>query len=133
MKTLFINFSVSFLFVILMPTFFSLQQKAVLNQITKSLKSGNYESLSKHFNNSIEIIILSKEATYSKSQAKVIIKNFFAQNKPNDYIILHQGGPSSSKYVIGNLTTSKGMFRVYYLIKTKDNKQFIHQLRFEKE
>ena len=44
---------------------------------------------------------------------------------------MHQGGKEGSKYVIGNLTTSTGTYRVSLFLKNQDNAQVIQQLRIE--
>ena len=70
---------------------------------------------------------------YSKQQAKLIIRDFFTKHVPTDFKILHKGGPDGSQYAIGSLTTKSGTFRVTLLVKEKDNKLYIHQLRLEQE
>lgn len=98
-----------------------------------ALKTGNSVQLSKYFSTSIELAIPGKEDIYSSKQAELIIKDFFAKHVPSNFIILHKGGKEGSQYAIGNLTTSSGNFRVTLLIKLKDGKPYIHQLRFEQE
>jgi hypothetical protein len=98
-----------------------------------ALKSGNTSQLSKFFNTSIELAIPDQEDIYSSQQAELIVKDFFAKHVPTNFVILHKGGKEGSQYAIGNLTTSNGNYRVTLLIKLKDNKPYIHQLRFEEE
>jgi len=99
--------------------------------VVDALRSGNTSVLSGYFNSSIELAILDQEDIYTRQQAELIIKEFFAKHVPSSFVILHKGGKEGSQYAIGNLTTSSGNFRVTLLIKQKDNKPFIHQLRFE--
>jgi len=62
--------------------------------------------------------------------AEQIVKNFFAQNKPSGFSINQTGNSTEgSQYAIGTLTTAKGKFRVYFLVK----KSLITQLQFEQE
>ena len=96
-----------------------------------ALKSGNTAELSKFFNSSIELAILNQEDIYSKQQAELIVKDFFAKHVPTNFVILHKGGKEGSQYAIGNLTTSTGNYRVTILIKQRENKPYIHQLHFE--
>jgi len=98
-----------------------------------ALKSGNTSQLSKFFNTSIELAIPDQEDIYSSQQAELIVKDFFAKHVPTNFVILHKGGKEGSQYAIGNLTTSNGNYRVTLLIKQRDNKPYIHQLRFEEE
>lgn len=99
--------------------------------IIDALKSGNTAKLAQFFNTSIELAIPGQEDIFSSQQAELIIKDFFTKHVPTNFIILHKGGKEGSQYAIGNLTTSTGNYRVTLLIKLKDNKPFIHQLRFE--
>jgi hypothetical protein len=99
--------------------------------ILDALKSGNTAVLSSYFNNSIELAIPGKEDIYSKQQAELIIKDFFAKHVPSNFVVLHKGGKEGSQYAIGDLFTSSGTFRVTMLVKQKDGRPFIHQLRFE--
>lgn len=101
------------------------------DSIIFSMKVGNAEELSKHFNTSIELVILDQEDVYSKQQAKQIVSNFFVKHKVKSFKILHQGGKDESQYAIGTLETENGDFRVYFLVKQKNDKAYIHQLRIE--
>lgn len=101
--------------------------------ISQSIKTGNSKELAKHFNNEVELVILEKEDVYSRYQAEHIMKDFFIKFHPSSFSILHEGGKEGSQYAIGNLNTSDGVFRVYFLIKSKSNQPFIHQLRIERE
>jgi len=99
--------------------------------IVNSLKTGNAKELAKHFNANIDLTLIDKQEIYSKTQAELILKEFFSKNVPSNFTIIHQGEKEGSKYVIGNLTTSKGTFRVLLFLKSQDNTQVIHQLRIE--
>jgi hypothetical protein len=98
-----------------------------------AMKTGNSVILSKYFNTSIELAIPGKEDIYSNKQAELIVKDFFSKHVPSGFVILHKGGKEDSQYAIGNLSTANGNFRVTLLIKMREGKPFIHQLRFEEE
>ena len=100
-------------------------------EIILSLKSGNSKTLAKYFNSNIELQILDDENVYSKSQAELIVGNFFKKNPPTGFNIIHNGGTQDAKYIIGNLITTQGTFRVYFLLKDKSGKPLIHELRIE--
>jgi len=101
--------------------------------ISSAFKAANSKELVKHFNNNVELVILENEDVYSKTQAEMILRDFFDKYPPKKFAILHQGGKNGSKYAIGDLTTSKGNFRVYFLLKKTEDSYLIHQLRIEKE
>lgn len=101
--------------------------------IILAFKAGNAEELAKHFNANIELVILENEDVYSKTQAEQILRNFFTNHHPASFKIIFEGGKETSRYAIGNLSTSSGNFRVYFLIKNQDGTPLIHQLRIEVE
>jgi hypothetical protein len=102
---------------------------AVINAIS----TGNSSVLAGYFNPSLTLAILDKEDIYTRQQAELIMKDFFAHNTPTSFTILHKGGKEGSQYAIGNLVTPGNIFRVTIYLKAKDNKSLIHQLRFEKD
>lgn len=102
-------------------------------EMLDALRTGNSIQLAQYFSTSIELAIPGKEDIYSNKQAELIMKDFFTKHVPSGFSILHQGGKEGSQYAIGLLTTSAGRYRVTLLIKMKENKPFIHQLRFEQE
>ncbi|MGQ7870543.1 DUF4783 domain-containing protein [Sunxiuqinia sp. sy24] len=105
----------------------------VPDEVILSLKTGDASTLSNYFNENIELVVLDKDNVYSKEQAKQIVASFFSSNSPQRFAIIHQGGKEGARYAIGNLTTTKGVFRVYFLLKEKGQKDYIHQLRIEKQ
>ncbi len=107
----------------------------VPDEIVLGLKKGNVKLLSKYFNQNIELVVLENENVYSKAQAQQIVSNFFNNYIPEEFTVLHNSNSNNegAKYVIGNLKTLKGNFRVYFLLKQDDGKEYIHQLRIEKQ
>ena len=103
------------------------------DEILQRLKTGNSKMLSDYFNQNVEMVVLENDNVYSKAQAQQIVNKFFSSNPPENFSIIHQGGKEGAQYVIGNLITSKGTFRVYFLLKKNDGKVYIHQLRIEEQ
>lgn len=102
-------------------------------EILTSLKNGDSKTLSEYFNQNVELVVLENDNVYSKAQAQQIVNRFFDENTPESFTVIHQGGKEDAKYVIGNLKTNTGSFRIYFLLKTNDGKSYIHQLRIEKQ
>ena len=124
-------------FIIIFTFIFSLgsysYDQDIPTDISIAFKVGHAEELAKYFNNTIELVILDKEDVYSKVQAQQIIDNFFTEHTPKTFEIINQGGKEESKFAIGKLVTFNGTYRVYFLLKLKNDKPFIHQLRIEAE
>ncbi|WP_340111386.1 DUF4783 domain-containing protein [Maribellus mangrovi] len=106
------------------------------DDITKSFNTGDSKLLSDYFNQNVELVVMDKDNVYSKAQAEQIVASFFNSFTPaeeNAFSIIHDSGKQGAKSVIGKLKTTKGNFRVYFLLKTDGSKEYIHQLRIEKQ
>lgn len=108
-------------------------QAQIPNEIILSLKNGNSKVLSGYFNQNVELVVPGSDNVYSKAQAQQIVNNFFSSHTPESFTVIHHGGKEGAKYVIGNLVTNNGNFRVYFLLKKSEEKDYIHQLRIEKQ
>ena len=106
-----------------------------LDSITSALSQGNVEVLSTYFDESVEISVADEDDIYDKTEAKSILTNFFATNKPSKFDQVHKGTSKGqdSVYCIGNLNTASKTYRVYVLLRVEDGKQFIQELRFDEE
>jgi|SRR6056297_441150 len=124
-------FTVTFFAVLL---FLAFPVKAQIpEEIILCFKSGNAKELSGYFNQNVELVIPQSDNVYSRAQAQLIVSEFFSHYPPNNFAIIHQGGKEGAHYVIGNLMTEKGAFRVYFLLKKSEGNDYIHQLRIEKQ
>ena len=47
-------------------------------EVVKAIKSGNSAEVSKFFDNTVEITLPEKSNSYSKSQAELVLRDFFA-------------------------------------------------------
>lgn len=105
------------------------------DELIESLKVGNDKVLSSYFNENIELVLPGQDDVFSKAQAQQLVARFFKENTPDNFSILHQGnsGNDGARYAIGTLSTAKGNFRVYFLLKKNQGKAYLHQLRIEKQ
>jgi hypothetical protein len=102
--------------------------------ISNAIKSGNASALAANFQGNVEITIREGSNSYSKNQAEMVLKNFFATHQPKAFAIVHQGtSPEGSKYFIGTLTTSTGNYRTYVYAKTAGAAMVIQEIRFEEQ
>jgi antitoxin component YwqK of YwqJK toxin-antitoxin module len=112
---------------------FTVSFKAIsLDELVKAFKSGNAARVSLFFDNTVEITISEKSTSFSKSQAELVLRDFFSTNEVQDFEIIHEGDNAGSQYCIGNLITKNGTFRTTIFVKLKGNKQLIQEIRFEK-
>ncbi|MBE9468119.1 MAG: DUF4783 domain-containing protein [Bacteroidetes bacterium] len=111
----------------------NLWQNQIPTEIITSIKDGDSKSLANFFESSIELVVLQTTNIFSKAQAKIILNDFFTRHKPTNFKIIHTGKSADSLYAIGTLKTNDNVFRVYFLLKTKNKTQYIEQLRIEYE
>jgi hypothetical protein len=105
----------------------------VPGEIFTSLNNGNAKVLSDYFNQNVELKILENDNVYSKAQAQQIVGKFFSEYRPEKFTIIKQSNKEGLEYVIGNLITKMGSFRVYFLLKQDKGKSYIHHLKIEKQ
>lgn len=106
----------------------------VTSKIAASIRSGNAKELSNYFNQTLDLSAPGSEGTFSKAQAEMIVKNFFAKYPTSSYSQNHQGKSNDgSQYAIGVYKSGNTSFRTYFLLRNIGGKPLIHQLKFEPE
>jgi hypothetical protein len=104
------------------------------DDIALAVKNGNYREVARYFNVRVELKIGAAEDIYSKSQAEIILRDFFAKNPAINFTIKHKGASAKGlPYIIGDYQSSTGNFRTYFLFKQEGNTLFIQELHFERE
>ncbi len=113
----------------------SFAQTEFLDDITFAFKNADQRTLSKYFGNKIEITLLDQSNVFSKSQAEMVMKDFFGKYDPIDFQILYKNNPSSdaARFAIGQLDTRAGKFRIYFILKTSESGVYLQEMRFEQE
>lgn len=109
------------------------QAQEPLQEVVQYIRGGNVTGMAKYLDKTVDININNNQASYSASQAEIILKDFFGKNVVKEFSVA-QGGNSgtSAQYAIGTLQTSTGLYQLYVVIKMNENKFLIRQLRFEK-
>jgi hypothetical protein len=106
----------------------------VIDDIAAAIRTGNPKNISKYFIENVDLKVIEKEDVYSKQQAEMILKDFFGKHAVKAFTVAHKSQPKNgSQYVIGNLETSNGKFRTYFLIKTTGSQTLIQQFKIETE
>ncbi|MEO6231838.1 MAG: DUF4783 domain-containing protein [Ferruginibacter sp.] len=104
---------------------------AGIDDVIAAMKSGNSGQVAKYFDSSVEISMPDKSNSYSKSQAELVLKDFFQNNPVKGFEIIHKGENAGSQYCIGTLLTKNGAFRTTIFMKQKGDAQVLQELRFE--
>ena len=74
-------------------TFFS-----SIDEVISAMKSGNSAGIARFFDNTIEINMPDKSNSYSKSQAELVLKDFFNSNTVKGFGVKHKEENSGSKF-----------------------------------
>src|SRR3979409_1842309 len=102
-----------------------------LDEVAFALRSGNSGQLSRYLDNRVDISLLDKSDTYSKSQAEMIIRDFFITNVVRNFHIKQKGENGGSEFCIGVLQTRNGDYRTTLFMKQKGDRQFLQEIRFQ--
>lgn len=106
---------------------------AQMSQVTDALSNNDAEALSNHFVSVVELNIDGIEGNYAKAQAKIIVRDFFNKIRPASFNLKHKSESSSSKYIIGDLSSKGQKWRVTVYFRKEGSADAIHSLKFEKE
>jgi hypothetical protein len=109
----------------------SVSVQDIFNELSNSFRSGNVKEIAKYFAGTVDVTLPSSEDQYSKSQAEIVLKNFFSSHTPSAFAVEHQGASNNGKYMVGMLTTSKGNFKVYVFVKDVGGQKSISELKIE--
>jgi hypothetical protein len=107
----------------------------VFDDVVLAMKVQSAKDIGKLMNTSVELTINDNEGVYSKQQAEIMLRNFFAQNQPKTITIQHKGSSGQgAKYAIAIYESAQGKFRVYIFMKDNGSgTALIHEMRIEKE
>src|SRR6476620_5929175 len=76
-----------------------------MDDVINALRTGNASELAKYVDDNIEISLPSKSDSYSRSQAVVILQDFFSTNGVKNFEVKFKGENGGSQYCIGTLQT----------------------------
>lgn len=114
--------------VLLLTAFTNFQ---TLDGVVSAMKSGNAAQLSKFFDTYVDISLPAKSNSYSKSQAELVMKDFFTTNAVKSFEVKHKGENGGSQFCIGILQTKNGQYRATIFLKQKGEKQLLQEIRLE--
>jgi Domain of unknown function (DUF4783) len=102
-----------------------------IDDVVTAMKSGNANQLSKYFDSRVDISLPGKSDNYSKSQAEMILKDFFSSNEVKSFQVKHKGEQNGSQFCIGLLQTSTGNYRTKFFMKQKGDHQVVQEIGFD--
>lgn len=122
------------LFVFLGTAAVQAQDSDPFEEISTAMKSGNAKYLTTVANETLEIGFDGDNAGYSKTQAEFVLKDFFRNNKPDDFEYVHKGASGRNvKYAVGKLSCRRSSYRTVLYLKSVKGKYLIDKINFTKE
>jgi hypothetical protein len=104
-----------------------------IDEVLAALKSGNASQLAKYFDSRVDISLPNKSDNFSRNQAEMILKDFFASNEVKSFQVKHKGENNGSQFCIGVLQTKNGNFRTKLYMKQKGDQQVVQEIAFQAE
>ena len=130
------KFYKSTLFTLILTFSMFVSKGQALEDMVNYVRGGDVAAMSKFFDDIVTVTMQSTQSAYSKTQAEMVLKDFFAKNTVKEFVVMQNGTApnNNSRYAIGNLVTSTGNFQLYILLKlrTSDNSFVLKEMRFEK-
>ena len=103
------------------------------DMIAAAFKKGSAEEVAKYFNSSIDMTTPTGTGMYSKEQAKMVLVKFFGANTPTSARVIHRGtSGSGANFIVIELGTSGGSYRVNVFMKQEAGGSVIQELKIEK-
>jgi hypothetical protein len=122
------------LLVIMLINSISALKSDISDDIAHAIRSGSAAQIAHYFASSVDLKILNQENIYSKAQAELILKDFFAKHPPQKFTIAHKSTlKNDSQFAIGTLETGNGKFRLNFVMKTNGVTSILTQFRVEPE
>lgn len=107
-------------------------QSDITPAVSGALKKGDAATLTTYFMPQLELSLPGKEGLVAQSQAQQLLDQFFKEHVPIAFALKHQGTSKlDDQFRIGELSTSKGIFRVTFFMKKSGTILQIKQLKIE--
>lgn len=102
-----------------------------LDAVITAIRGGNAGAVARFFDQSVEINLPESSNSYSKSQAELVLRDFFSAHPVVRFDLIHKGEKGGSQYGIGTLQTKAGTYRTTVYMKQKGDQLVLQELRFE--
>jgi hypothetical protein len=104
-----------------------------IDPVISAIDTGSSSDLARYFNSSISLNVNGQQGEYSKSQAEIVLRDFFKKNPPIGFsLVFRSEKPSSLSTYIGEYASGQGTFKVFIKVSQNDNSFRIYSLDFVK-
>jgi hypothetical protein len=102
-----------------------------IDTVVGAFRTGNVDQIAPYLDYRVDISLPEKTDTYSKSQAEMIIRDFFITNGVRNFQVKQKGETGGSEFCIGVLKTNNGDFRTCLFMKLRGDKLLLQEIRFQ--
>lgn len=102
-----------------------------IDAVAVAFRLGDVDQLSPYLDYRVDISLPEKSDTYSKSQAEMIIRDFFDNNGVRNFQVKQKGESGGAEFCFGILQTRNGNYKTSLFMKHKGDKQFLQEIRFQ--
>lgn len=100
--------------------------------MVSALRNGSATELARYMDDNVEISLPSKSDNYSRSQAAVILQDFFSNSGGiKGFDQKFKGENGGSQFCIGTLQTRSGSYRTTFFMANRNGKQLVKEFRFQ--
>ncbi|MBR5240692.1 MAG: DUF4783 domain-containing protein [Muribaculaceae bacterium] len=99
--------------------------------VEEGFAKGNAQIVSEAMSDRIFMVAQPIRKPLAKDEATKELANFFMQNKPKSFSVLHDNSQDNVIYMICKLETDKTAYRVHVLIDVLGDEERISQIRIE--
>jgi Domain of unknown function (DUF4783) len=117
--------------VVLALTLFSFRPFYSIDAVTSAIRSGDVALLSPYLDYRVDISLRDKSDTYSKTQAEMVISDFFTTNGVRNFRITQKTQNNGSLFCAGILVTNSGNYRTSLFLKQKGDREYVEEIRFQ--
>lgn len=111
-----------------------LGQDKLYADLERAFQRGDEKTILANASDKLLLEIDKKESVYSRSQAEMILRDFFSKNRPSSFKLIFKGSAKgSSAYAVGILESGSKKFRVTITLKESGTVFKIEQLSVEEE
>jgi len=101
--------------------------------IFTAIENGDVRELSAYFNQNVELVVIDRTGVYNKTQAEIILRDFFAGNKPVFFYIQDQSEQINSSFAICHSENEEGIkYTIFIQVRKFGGKSLITRLHIKK-
>ena len=104
-----------------------------IDPILSAIESGSSSDLARYFNPSISLNINGQQGDYSKTQAELVLREFFKKNPPIDFSLIFKNETTSThRTYVGEYSGGSGRFKVFIKASQVEDSLKVYSLDFVK-